>query len=76
MPDRLSEHPNLIVCVTNMAYKTAPGLLPKAEQDINWYRQQNLYRDIVASETSVDVQHLAVKTDPALCLCLVGLTSH
>jgi len=36
MPDRLSEHPNLIICVTNMAYKTAPGLMPRPDQEINW----------------------------------------
>jgi len=26
----------MVVCVTNMAYKTAPGLLPKHDQEINW----------------------------------------
>lgn len=36
MPDRLSEHPQMVVCVTNMAYRKAPGLLPKASENINW----------------------------------------
>lgn len=39
MPDRFSEHPNLVVCVTNMFYKEAPGLMPlspKMAKKMQW----------------------------------------
>jgi hypothetical protein len=36
MPDRLSEHPQMVVCVTNMTYKRAPGLQPSSKEDVNW----------------------------------------
>jgi len=36
MPDRLSEHPQMVICVTNMTYKRAPGLIPSAKEQVNW----------------------------------------
>lgn len=38
MPDRLFEHPEMVLVVTNMNYREAPGLTPLGENadDLNW----------------------------------------
>ena len=39
MPDRFSEHPQLVLSVTNLTYKSAPSLRPatqKGRDDLNW----------------------------------------
>ncbi len=37
MPDRLYEHPELVLVVTNMSYREAPTLTPSGERDeLNW----------------------------------------
>ncbi len=37
MPDRLHEHPELVVVITNMSYRDAPHLSPMGEaSDVNW----------------------------------------
>jgi hypothetical protein len=37
MPDRLHEHPELVVVITNMSYRNAPHLSPMGEaSDVNW----------------------------------------
>lgn len=37
MPDRLYEHPELVVVITNMSYREAPQLAPEEQkEDVNW----------------------------------------
>lgn len=37
MPDRFAEHPQLVICVTNMFYRDAPKLVPsQGFEDLEW----------------------------------------
>jgi hypothetical protein len=36
MSDRLYEHPEMVLVITNMNYREAPALTPLGEKDLNW----------------------------------------
>lgn len=72
MPDRFSEHPELVLAVTNMPYKSAPGLKPlqadikdknwiemplKGDKAIDFERQIEEYIRMLEEKQIWDVKH-------------------